>query len=67
MDFDNIRVLQFKPIVLKRNAWIGSRAVVLPGVTVGEGAVVASGAVITKDVPARCIVGGVPAKIIKKL
>ena len=66
-DFDNIRVLQFKPIVLKRNAWVGSRAVILPGVTVGEGAVVASGAVVTKDVPPRCIVGGVPAKVIKEL
>ena len=66
-DFDDIRVLQFKPIVLKKNAWVGARAVILPGVTVGEGAVVASGAVVTKDVPARAIVGGVPAKVIKMI
>lgn len=43
-------------------AWLGSRAVILPGVSIGEGAVVASGAVVTKDVPAYDVVGGVPAK-----
>ena len=66
-DFNDIRILQFKTITIKKNAWIGARAVILPGVTVGEGAVVASGAVVTKDVPARTIVGGVPAKVIKTL
>ena len=66
-DFNDIRILQFKTITIKKNAWIGARAVILPGVTVGEGAVVASSAVVTKDVPARTIVGGCPAKIIKTL
>ena len=45
-------------------AWICSRSIILPGVTIGEGAVVASGAVVTKDVPPYKIVGGVPAKVI---
>lgn len=50
-----------------KNAWIGSNATVLQGVTVGENSVVAAGAVVTKDVPANSIVGGVPAKLIKKI
>lgn len=54
--------IEDKPIVLRDYVWIGSRATILPGVTVGEGAVVAAGAVVTKDVPPYAIVGGVPAK-----
>lgn len=46
--------------------WIGARSVILPGVTIGEGAVVAAGSVVTKDVPAYSVVGGCPAKVIKK-
>ncbi|MEX2785004.1 DapH/DapD/GlmU-related protein [Streptococcus sp. H49] len=64
-DFQNLDVLQFKPIHIKKGAWIGARSIILPGVTVGEGSVVASGAVVTKDVPAKTIVGGSPAKKIK--
>ena len=52
-------------MTIKKGAWIGARAVILPGVTVGEGAVVASGAVVTKDVAPRTIVGGNPARFIK--
>lgn len=55
------------PVVIGKNAWIGSHATLLAGVTVGDGAVVAAGAVVTKDVPPRTVVGGVPAKILKIL
>lgn len=47
--------------------WIGAKAVVLASVTIGDGAVVAAGAVVTKDVPARTVVGGVPTKVIRKV
>ena len=53
------------PIVLEDDVWLGFRATVMSGVTIGKGAVVAAGAVVTKDVPPYAIVGGVPAKIIK--
>ena len=55
------------PIVIKKKAWIGAAATIMPGVTIGENSVVAAGAVVTKDVPDNTIVGGIPAKIIKKL
>jgi len=55
------------PIVIRKNAWIGAAATILPGVTIGENSVVASGAVVSKDVPPNTIVGGVPAKIIKTI
>lgn len=54
-------------VTLKKNAWIGMGATICPGVTVGEYAVVAAGAVVTKDVPDYAVVGGVPAKVIKML
>ncbi|SNR40990.1 DapH/DapD/GlmU-related protein [Flavobacterium sp. ov086] len=56
-----------KPILIKKNAWIGANATILPGVTIGENAVVAAGAVVSKDVPDNTIVGGVPAKFIKNV
>jgi acetyltransferase-like isoleucine patch superfamily enzyme len=54
-------------IHIRKNAWIGAGATILPGVTVGENAVVAAGAVVSKDVPANTVVGGVPAKTIKTI
>jgi len=54
-------------IHIKKNAWIGAGATILPGVTIGENAIVAAGAVVSKDVTANTIVGGIPAKIIKEI
>jgi maltose O-acetyltransferase len=55
------------PITIGDGAWISSRAVVLPGVSIGAGAIVAAGAVVTSDVPPDCLVGGVPARVIRQL
>lgn len=52
-------------VTIKKNAWIGMNVTICPGVTIGEYAVVAAGAVVTKDVPDFTVVGGVPAKVIK--
>lgn len=54
-------------IHIKKNAWIGAGATILPGVTIGENSVVAAGAVVSKDVAANTIVGGVPARFIKSI
>lgn len=56
-----------QPIVIKRNAWIGAAATILPGVTIGENSVVAAGAVVIADVPPNTVVGGIPAKHIKNI
>lgn len=61
------RALIPKPIHIKKNAWIGANVTILPGVTIGENAVVAAGAVVSKGVPDNVIVGGIPAKIIKSI
>lgn len=61
------RALITKPIMIKKNAWIGAGATILPGVTIGENAVVAAGSVVSKDVPANVVVGGVPAKTIRSI
>ena len=55
------------PIRIGKHVWIGSNATVLPGVTIGDGAIVAAGAVVTHDVPENTIVGGVPARILRHL
>ena len=54
-------------MLVKKNAWIGMNVTICPGVTIGEYAVVAAGAVVTKDVPDYAVVGGVPAKVIRYL
>lgn len=56
-----------KPIIIDDNVWITMNCMIMKGVHIGEGSVVASGAVVTKDVPPHCVVAGVPAKIIKQL
>ena len=61
------RPSDFSPIVVAENVWIGSGAILLPGITMGKGAVVAAGAVVTNDVEPYSVVGGVPAKKIRIL
>lgn len=56
--------MQYAPLMVEDEAWIGTHATILPGVTIGRGAVVAAGAVVTKSVPPMAIVAGVPAKVI---
>lgn len=56
-----------RPISIGDGAWLGSRVVVLPGVSIGKGAVVAAGAVVTRDVPADTLVAGVPARVLRAL
>jgi acetyltransferase-like isoleucine patch superfamily enzyme len=55
------------PIVIKKGAWLGAAVSVMPGVTIGENAVVAANAVVTRDVPANTVVGGVPARFIRQV
>ena len=57
----------YRPVVFKRGCYLGAGAIVLPGVTIGEEAVVGAGSVVTKDVPSGTVVAGVPARIIKEL
>jgi acetyltransferase-like isoleucine patch superfamily enzyme len=63
----NWKAVDSKPILIKANAWIGMNCIVLKGVTIGEGAIVGAGSVVTKDVPDWTVVGGNPAKVIKVL
>lgn len=67
LESENRRFTYPAPIVLGRNVWVGSNATILRGVTIGDNSVVAAGAVVTKDVPADMIVGGVPARVIKHI
>lgn len=65
---DGIHDLEYaKPITIRNNCWISSGVIISGGVTVGENSIIAAGAVVTRDVPPDCIVGGVPARVIRKL
>lgn len=66
-DLSDHHILTCKPVHLKRNCWIGAGATILPGVTVGENAVVGAGSVVTKDVDDNTVVAGNPARLIKRL
>lgn len=63
----NIRTIMTKEIRIKKNAWIGARVSILPGVTIGENAIVGTGSIVTKDVPDNCIAVGNPARTVKTL
>lgn len=64
LDIDSYEVS--KPIHIGNHVWIGQRAMILKGVSIGDGAVVAAGAIVTHDVPANCVVAGIPAKVIRE-
>ena len=64
---DRHNLFHFKKVTLRENAWICMGAIICPGVTIGRNAVVAAGAVVTKDVPDNTVVGGNPARVIKTI
>jgi acetyltransferase-like isoleucine patch superfamily enzyme len=64
LPYDKVRIM--REVVIGECVWIGDHAIVVPGVTIGEGAVVAAGAVVTRDVPPMAVVGGSPAKVLKQ-
>jgi acetyltransferase-like isoleucine patch superfamily enzyme len=53
-------------VFIGNNVWIGNRAIIMKGVTIDDGAIIAAGSIVTKDVPARCLVAGVPAKVVRE-
>lgn len=61
------RILTSRPVIIGKNVWIGDRVAILPGVTIGDGAIIAANAVVTHDVPAGAVVAGVPAKVVKQI
>ena len=70
-DTDNHTILnnthiKTKPIKIGNHVWIGMNAIILKGVTIGDGAIIAAGAVVSTDIPANCLAGGVPAKVLKE-
>lgn len=64
-DLNDLQVIICKPIVIKKGAWIGSKAIIMPGVEIGEGAVVGSGSVVTHNVAPNTVVAGNPARVIR--
>ncbi len=66
-DFYDRAILTVKDIRIKKNAWIGSGSIILPGITIGENSIVGAGSIVTHDVPDNTVVAGNPARIIKEL
>lgn len=58
--------MYYKPVNIGKDVWIGARVMILPGITIGDGSIIAANSVVTKDIPEYSIYGGVPAKFIKK-
>ena len=63
--YENSALRKNEPVIIGNDVWIGANVCILPGVNIGDGAVLAAGAVVNKDVPSYSVVGGVPAKVIK--
>lgn len=61
------QIISKGPVIIGRNVWLGDKVSILPGVTIGEGVIVGANSVVCKDVPPFCVVGGNPAKIIKRI
>lgn len=61
------KIVSKGPVVIGNNVWIGDKCTILPGVRIGDGAIVAANAVVTKDVPSYCVVAGKPAKVVKEI
>lgn len=55
------------PIVIEKDAWLGTGVIVMPNIRIGEGAVVAAGSVVTKDIPSYSVAAGIPARVLKKI
>lgn len=66
-DYHNALDVRYKPVVIGQGVWIGSNVTILPGVTIGDQAVIGAGAVVNKDIPPRAIAVGVPARVIKMI
>lgn len=64
---ENIRVIMTKKIHIKKNAWIGARVNILPGVTIGENAIIGTGSIVTKDIPDNAVAVGNPARVVKMI
>lgn len=62
---DGVTKCAAAPVHIGNHVWVATNAMILPGVTIGDGAIVAAGAVVTRDVPAGCLVAGIPARVIK--
>jgi acetyltransferase-like isoleucine patch superfamily enzyme len=56
-----------EPVVIEDNVWIGSKTIILPGVRIGNHAVIGAGSIVTKDIPPRCVAAGNPARVIRYL